>query len=86
MAQTGAPYARVPGIRVYGMICLKKPFRRRGGRNLSGFGGGEEAADQQESKRGGRAVRMRTQVPLPKNWESIAEHLATEEDEILVAK
>ena len=36
LAQTGAPYARVPGIRVYGMICLKKPFRRRG-RVMNGF-------------------------------------------------
>lgn len=30
LAQTGAPYAKVPGIRVYGMLCIKKgKFRRR---------------------------------------------------------
>jgi len=28
LVQTGAPYARVPGIRVYGMLCLKKSSRR----------------------------------------------------------
>ena len=32
IAQTGAPYAKVPGIRVYGMLCLvngKKKRRRK---------------------------------------------------------
>lgn len=64
LAQTGAPYARVPGIRVYGMICLKKPFRRRG-RVMDGF---------QDKKK-----LIRSQVPLPENWEDIANKLATEE-------
>jgi len=63
LAQTGAPYARVPGIRVYGMICLKKPFRRRG-RVISGF-------DEKP--------RMKSQVPLPENWEDIAQTIANDD-------
>jgi len=29
LAQTGAPYAKVPGIRVYGMLCITGKKRRR---------------------------------------------------------
>ena len=29
LAQTGAPYAKVPGIRVYGMLCLARGTRRQ---------------------------------------------------------
>ena len=29
IAQTGAPYAKVPGIRVYGMLCLVNGKKRR---------------------------------------------------------
>ena len=29
IAQTGAPYARVPGIRVYGMLCLVSGGKKR---------------------------------------------------------
>jgi len=29
LAQTGAPYAKVPGIRVYGMLCVSAKFRKR---------------------------------------------------------
>lgn len=30
-AQTGAPYAKVPGIRVYGMLCVTGRGKNRGG-------------------------------------------------------
>ena len=29
LAQTGAPYAKVPGIRVYGMLCITQQGKRR---------------------------------------------------------
>ena len=29
IAQTGAPYAKVPGIRVYGMLCLVNGKKKR---------------------------------------------------------
>lgn len=39
LAQTGAPYAKVPGIRVFGMLCLSRGRhrpKRRKGRLLAG--------------------------------------------------
>jgi len=61
IAQTGAPYARVPGIRVYGMLCLRK--QRRRGKSL--FGGFEPAASPSISH-----------VPkFPEMWESVAKQL-----------
>ena len=35
IAQTGAPYAKVPGIRVYGMLCLVNGKKRRRKRQTS---------------------------------------------------
>lgn len=60
LAQTGAPYARVPGIRVYGMLCLKKDAVRRRGKMLSGFS---------EKK------KTKSLPKFPRVWEEVAERL-----------
>ena len=44
IAQTGAPYAKVPGIRVYGMLCLVKGKKRRRKARVM-WGGEREAAE-----------------------------------------
>jgi len=41
LAQTGAPYAKVPGIRVYGMLCITAPGKKRR-RKARVMGWGEE--------------------------------------------
>eukprot|EP00090_Calanus_glacialis_P013051 TRINITY_DN21663_c0_g1_i1.p1 TRINITY_DN21663_c0_g1~~TRINITY_DN21663_c0_g1_i1.p1 ORF type:complete len:213 (-),score=61.87 TRINITY_DN21663_c0_g1_i1:257-895(-) len=38
LAQTGAPYAKVPGIRVYGMLCLTGGKKRRRKARVMGWG------------------------------------------------
>ena len=69
LAQTGAPYARVPGIRVYGMLCLKKQFRRRGSKQLPGFSAAGELA--------GNSVDFQHPLPtFPAQWETVAKTLS----------
>jgi len=44
LAQTGAPYAKVPGIRVYGMLCITAPGKKRR-RKARVMGWGEEVTN-----------------------------------------
>jgi hypothetical protein len=70
LAQTGAPYARVPGIRVYGMLCLKSGTKKRRAKMLSGFEHAAETAGVPEDE--GAA-----DVPnFPSQWEKFAASLS----------
>ena len=46
LAQTGAPYAKVPGIRVFGMLCLSRGRGRPKRRKAKMLWGQEEAVSQ----------------------------------------
>jgi len=68
LAQTGAPYARVPGIRVYGMLCLKKTFRRRG-KKYPGFFDKNPGFSK-------TSLPVSTVPKFPAVWKTIAQQLS----------
>ena len=73
LAQTGAPYARVPGIRVYGMLCFKRgdAVRRRGKMMYSIFN------ISAKTKKPTTTSMSQSSVPeFPSVWEELAEKLS----------
>ncbi len=76
MAQTGAPYARVPGIRVYGMLCLKSTTKKRRAKMLSGFG--LTAANPEEEEEAFNEIEegALTLPSFPTEWETFADSLS----------
>jgi hypothetical protein len=76
LAQTGAPYARVPGIRVYGMLCLKSTTKKRRAKMLSGFG--LTAANPEEEEEAFNEIEegALTLPSFPTEWETFADSLS----------
>jgi hypothetical protein len=78
LAQTGAPYARVPGIRVYGMLCLKSTTKKRRAKMLAGFGLTAANPEEEEEEEAFNEIEegALTLPSFPTEWETFADSLS----------